>query len=102
MKMITHSHGAKILTLCTAFVLVMIPDMAPAQDVPAVTAVLVNISGFLTGPFGKAAAGLAVIVLGFLTLSGNIQLRTAVTILGGIILIFLSGALIRAFLPAAT
>lgn len=102
MKMITHWHGAKLLALCAVFVLVMIPDTAPAQDVPAVTAVLVNITGFLTGPFGKAAAGLAVIVLGYLTLSGDIQLRTAVTILGGIILIFLSGALIKAFLPAAT
>lgn len=102
MKMITHPHRAKILTLCAVFVLLMIPDTALAQDVPAVTAVLVNITGFLTGPFGKAAAGLAVIVLGFLTLSGNIQLRTAVTILGGIILIFLSGALIKAFLPVAT
>ena len=80
----------------------MFPDIALAQakktGTADITAVLESAADFLTGNFGKGAAGLAIIVLGFLTLSGNLQLRTGVMILSGIVLIFMAGAVVKVFL----
>ena len=50
--------------------------------------ILQNITGYITGPVGKSALLLAIVIAGVMMMSGKLEKTVAYCIIGGAVLVF--------------
>ena len=64
------------------------PALAQASDLAPITNLSDFILGFLTGPFARSIAGIAVVALGIMAKAGRLKWQYAGSVIFGIALVF--------------
>ncbi len=82
-----------------ALFLVLVPDLALAQDLSPVASMLTTVQAALTGPIGKAIATIAVIGVGYACFLGRLNWTLFAMVLVGAVLVFFADDLIDGFAP---
>ena len=82
-----HSKGALIVASMLFVCLLCTPLVAYAQFEAAQSAANAVLA-FMTGTFAKVLAAIGVVACGYLALAGRLQMRTALQIALGILVIF--------------
>tara|TARA_R110002111_G_scaffold262773_1_gene340916 strand:- start:497 stop:796 length:300 start_codon:yes stop_codon:yes gene_type:complete len=82
---------------------IILPETAYAQasDLAPITNISDFILDFLTGPFARSIAGIAVVALGIMAKAGRLKWQHAASILFGIALVFGGSAIANQLASAA-
>lgn len=99
MKLLAHENSKKaLIAFGLAFAFMAMPEAALAQNNGPIfgTAdnIVTNILNFLTGGFARIVAIIAVVILGFMWMSGRLEMKKALSVIGGIVLVFAAAALV--------
>lgn len=82
-----HTRGALAVALTLFLCVLLLPLVAHAQFEAAHSAANAVLA-FMTGTFAKVLAAIGVVTCGYLALAGRLQMRTALQIALGILIIF--------------
>ena len=77
-----------ISTCLFLFVLISAPALAQSSDLAPITNLTDFILDFLTGPFARSIAGIAVVALGIMAKAGRLKWQHAASVIFGIALVF--------------
>ena len=99
MKLLAHENSKKaLIAVGLAFAIMALPEAAFAQGNGPIfgTAdnIVNNILAFLTGGFARVVAIISVVILGFLWMSGRLEMKKALSVIAGIVLIFAAAAIV--------
>lgn len=70
---------------------------ASAQDLSPVSTMLNTVFAALTGPIAQAVAGIAIVITGFILVSGQFRGNFIASVLAGIVLMFSAGTIVAGF-----
>lgn len=73
--------------LAVGLTMMAAPDIAQAQDLTPVNNFATTIRDFMTGAFARIAGAIAIAFIGYRWFSGRMELRRALTIAAGIVLV---------------
>lgn len=92
-----------MVTTAVVAITTLLPDLAFAQssDLAPITNISDFILDFLTGPFARSIAGIAVVTLGIMAKAGRLKWQHAASILFGIALVFGGSAIANQLASAA-
>jgi len=76
-----------ITSMAVATAMILLPEIAYAQDLTPVNNFAQTIRDFMTGPFARIAGAIAIAFIGYRWFSGRMELGKALTIAGGIVLV---------------
>lgn len=81
----------------SAMALILVPDLALAQDLSPVSNMLTTVQTALTGPIGRAIATIAIIAVGYACFLGRLNWTLFAMVLVGAVLVFFADDLIDGF-----
>lgn len=97
----TDSQVAAVFAMVMAALIGIAPEMAIAQATPIETLtpleqIIESIIGIMTGPIATGVAIIAVASIGYMWLSGRLEMQRALVIVAGMIIIFGSANIVNA------
>lgn len=90
-------NGAIKFTLCASVASLATLEPGIAMATSNLTNVAQNVLTFITGPFGRTVATIAVVVLGLMAMFGKLAWDNAIKVILGIALVFGAGSIIDSF-----
>lgn len=79
---------SRTIKLLCLFCLISNTALAQSADLAPITNLTDFILNFLTGPFARSVAGIAVVVLGLLAKAGRLKWQYAASVIFGVALVF--------------